>query len=276
MLRKVFLVAGLLALCLGLFAQGFEWGVKYGAGFSSVWGEDTVYDLNYKLTGDDATTNLSIMSDKNTAGFAQNAGLFFTIPLVSDKNMLLLQPEILWQSYSYFYKYEDMVPTSSDPAVNTAFSNSQTGSVKACMDYVTVPVLLKLQQNYMDEGDENHAIVNMFGYAGPSVSYLISNYTTLKDDIKDMKEQLADYVGNSDVYNSYSMVESGPDQQVDLKYDLVLGFGWNFKNVLKAGFGKDEWVLDVRADINLNSLGDNDTGNDFKLYGVTLNIGYKF
>jgi len=278
MLNKLILIACILFTSFGLFSFTYEWGIKYGAGVSSIHGKDLDYHLQYNFVNEDteASSSLTLMSNKHKFGFAQNFGLFATFPLCSDVNTFLIQPEILWQRYSNYYWFKDVTPATDDLMLAGQFGGSVNGTVLSRMDYVTVPVLFKLQQGKPEDLKENRAIVSMFGYFGPSFSYLLDSNTYKKNDILDLDDQIQDFVDNPDNDYTYAEAETPLDNLIGLKYDLVLGFGWNLKDVIRAGCCKDEWVIDARFNLNLNALGDGDTDNNFKLYSALLSLGYKF
>jgi len=288
MLNRLILIASLLVLMTGLFSAEPEWGIRYGAGISTIYGENMNYTLQYDFTRvllnqqADRDLYLRVRSGQQRADFAQSAGLFFAIPIASEINTLFLQPELIWQNYSYRYRFREVSVESNDLSLSSIHPAPVDGYIKATMDYVTVPFLLKLQQGYPRLMDENRSIFTMYGYAGPSISFLISNDTEQMEGIDDLNTTIVNFSANSmtdadtTMYYTYARRKTAADEVVALKYGLVLGFGWNFTDVLKTGLGKDEWTLDVRFDIGLNPLGDTDYSKNFKLCGILGSIGYKF
>ena len=288
MIKKLFLLITLLAVLAALSAAKIEWGIKYGAGVSSIHGSDLNYNRHYEITEtiyDTLSQGLGYLqarSNQQKPSFSQNFGLFATIPLTGDRNLLLLQPEILWQRYTYSYWYRDAHPESDDFVLQWMFPDQIDGFVDAKLDYVTVPVLFKLQQDSPEDEKENHAIVSMYGYFGPSFSFLLKDKLNYRGGILDFDQHVAEYMDGTTAdpdttrYYSAALTPASQENLIKTKYDLVFGFGWNLRDALKIGWGSDEWVIDARFNLNVNPLGDGNFGNNFKLYNALLSLGYKF
>ncbi|MBM4399633.1 MAG: outer membrane beta-barrel protein [Candidatus Cloacimonetes bacterium] len=288
MCNKFFFLIILLSLSLTMFASDFEWGIKYGAGVSQIHGSNLNYNLHYDFTKMDINNQIvdggyfEVTSNKQKHGLSHNAGIFFTYPLTADRNELLFQPEILWQRYTYSYWFKDCYPVTNNYGLTWPIWGKVNGTVESRLDYVSVPLLIKMQQDKPEDTKDNHAIVSMFGYIGPSISYLFDNKTTNRKGIKTLDNAVETLIANTltdaDIHQYYEYTKAlvSADKLIKIKYDLVFGFGWNIIDALKAGCGTDEWVIDFRFNLNVNPLGDSVTGNNFKLYNGLASIGYKF
>lgn len=287
MLKKSLLIACILLAWLMLCSIELDWGVKYGAGISSIHGKNLNYSLHYdfqSILNDTLLTDagyLKVKSNKQKPGFAQTAGLFFIFPLAQGENKLLFQPEINWQRYAYSYWFKGSEYKTDNFMLAWEFPGHVGGFVDNKLDYLNVPLLLKMQTNGTIS-PENEAINSAYAYMGPAVSVLVSNKTTFRGEISGLDNHVNTYVANSladadtTQYYSVTKLSNAAEEPVSLKYDLVFGFGFNLQNVLKLGLGKDEWVLDTRFNLNLNPLGDFSKLNNYKLYSALVSVGYKF
>ena len=291
MLRKLILVACILATGLLLFSVDLDWGVKYAAGWSSIHGKDVNYKLQYDVTNyvTDPSNNviaydegyMKVKSNQQKYGMSQAAGLFVTFPVAKGVHTLLFQPEINWQRYTYSYQFNHRIPDTNSFLLQAVYPYHVDGHIDATMDYINVPLLFKMQKDDPEDTKENQAITSMFGYIGPSVSYLINSKVSYQGDLKTLDSSIRNFTQNSLTdadtlgYFTYAKLPFGVDKISKLKYDIVFGFGWNLKNVLKLNCQKDEWVIDTRFNLNINKLGDVADGDNFKLYNILLTIGYK-
>jgi hypothetical protein len=287
MLKKLFLTTVLLTLAFYVFSLDYEWGVKYSLGMSQIHGKDLNYTSHYDFesTLNDTLTfdagYVEIRSNRQKHGLSQNAGVFFSFPLTSAETTLLFQPELLWQRYSYSYWFKDRYLDTNNFMIGGSLWDKVNGYAYSTIDYITVPMLFKMQQNNPPEVAANHAIVSMYGYFGPSVSFLIDNKVTLQKDVKTFDNNVQTLVEDSQndadltQYYTYDKTPSSAEELASMKYDLVFGFGWNLRDALKIGWGKDEWVLDFRFNLNINPIGDSVTNKNFKLYNGLVSLGYK-
>ncbi len=285
MFKRLSLFLLLIITCTMLFS--FDWGIKYGAGLSENYGDNSAYNLLYNLTvvtNDTIFTNagsLNHVANHRKSGLAHNAGLFFVLPLTGDVNEFQIQTEITWQRYNFSSKFERVYPMPSGGILAAAFPDFVNGSVCSTIDYVTVPFLFRMQQDKPAFQDTNEAIVGYFGYVGPSVSYMFNHEITNKDGIKELDDAIKKLVADSEtdfVTNqnyTYTKYENSTDKIKKIKYDMVFGFGWNLQNVLKIGLKRDAFVLDARFNLNLNQIGDADINNSYKLISGIVSLGYK-
>ncbi len=272
--------------------QTFNWGMKYGAGVGSIWGNELNYKLRYEFYIQDSDQSLHPMgrytntSKHGSIGTSQNLGLFFSFPMHQAATTILLQPEILWQRYSYSYsfdnQYPDFIEYNSDSIVVSLFNHSLTGYVDTQLDYVTVPILLMLQQNISRYTEKRTKKFSVFSYVGPSFSFLMNhknNRSPRLDDLEDDMNQLVlDSQNDTDNYHSfiYKKISTATDDMLNLKYGFIVGFGWKLNDLYQWDIGKNEWSLDFRFDFNINDLSDTMTNSDFQLYSSTVSLGYRF
>jgi hypothetical protein len=266
----------------------FDWGLKYGAGAGSTYGNEMNYKLRYDfstLAYDHSTQQYGqymIQSKHSSIGIVQNLGLYFTFPIHQAETNLLIQPELLWQHYSYQYSFDKAMPQISDSLLAGLFNHALTGNIATQLDYITIPVLFKLEQDITRDMQINTTRVGVFSYFGPSFSVLFNHKNTNNNGVADLDNAIQDFVSTSqndaDTLHAFTFkrISSASDRLVTFKYGFVIGLGWNLKDLMRWGIGKDEWVIDFRFDFNINELGDSMTKNDFKLYSAIASLGYKF
>jgi hypothetical protein len=288
MINRVFCLSFLILFICSVSALTFDWGMKYGAGIGSVYGNELNYKLQYDfstLTYDHSSSPLGHyinLSKHGSIGISQNLGFFFRFPIHQAVTNIYLQPELLWQHYNYRYEFDKSLPQISDSLLAGLFNHALSGEVETQIDYLTIPVLLMLHQNITRDMETNKTHIGVFSYFGPSFSVLINNKNTHNNGVADLDNSINDMISTSqndaDTLHSftYKKISSATDELVAIKYGFVVGLGWNLKDLFLWGFGKDEWVLDIRFDFNINELGNSMTQKDFKLYSSIVSLGYKF
>jgi len=282
MFRRAILFSAFLCVFVGLFSFKYDWGIKYGAGLSSICGSDLRYNLHYDITAISTTTSdfgyLDINSNKAHNGISQNCGLYINSTLVKKTDSISLQSEILWQRYEYSYVFKNEALQTDNYTLATAFADTLKGSINQTIDYITVPVLLKLNQGltsvYVDK-NYNGAYI----YFGPSFSLLLKNKATEHDGIKALDDNVNAFVSDSysdsntdQVYASEKRT-SASERIISQKVDFVFGLGVNLKDLFDMGVGKDEFFVDCRFDFGINPIGDATTYKDIKLFSTVLSLG---
>jgi hypothetical protein len=288
MINRIICLSFLILFLYSLSAVTFDWGLKYGAGVGSTYGEEQNYKLQYRFSSvayDGSSSPLGtyvIQSKHSSIGLAQNMGLYFTFPIHEDVTNFKIQTEILWQHYDFHYSFDKENPQISDSLLAGLFNHSLTGDIETQIDYITIPVLFMLHQDITRDLQINRTRAGFFSYAGPSISFLVNHKNILNNGVEFLDDSINDFVAtsqtDSDTLQSFraSKISSTTDDLVTLKYGFVIGLGWNLKELFQWGIGKDEWLIDFRFDFNINELGNSMTKNDFKLYSAICSIGYKF
>jgi hypothetical protein len=271
--RALLLLLPILVFCT-LGAQTFEWGVRYMGGVSSLMGADDSYVLHYDLH-DSGTYYGYLKAESETAsvGYAQGAGLYFMKRLTKEQDSIWLQPELLWHRYSFNYDFENRAMSSDNALLSVAFADTLKGSIHHTVDYISIPLLFKLRQE-MPENRKNEQFQGAYLYFGPSYSFLLEQTQSYKDGIKDFESDLESYVAGNPGMSS-GLCENGADQLLSHKLDLVVGTGFQLQDVFNLGLGKDTFSIDLRADVNLYSIGDAGMRKDFRMYSAMLSLGYR-
>ena len=220
-------------------AGGFRIGVKAGATYSNVSGDDVS-----QFTGSGYSTSIGDYK------LGYNAGISLTIPLSSD-GFFSVAPELLYNRKGYEIKSDQKTGL---PANVSKIESEQ----QRVLHYIDLPILAKINAG------------GLFFELGPQVSYLfgsrVKNQTTTKytDGTKDKvedKSEFVDYLGGirKDKYK-------GDLSNVDISG--VAGVGYMSEGGLSIG---------LRYARGFNSLIDSkDTDNEPKAFNnaYTLQVGY--
>lgn len=215
MKKLIFIAIGLVGL-VAVKAQDKtdtpQLGIKTNLNVTSFRGDD-VQDDDYKL--------------------GWGAGLYYHIPI---NQSLAIQPEVLYSRIGAKYK-KDYV---SQDGNSTTYSNSTT------LDYVQVPVLLKI---YPGGSRFNIEI-------GPQIGF--NTYASNKAKF-DTKLSTENY--NREVKTDLSKFVE------DIEYGAVAGLGYNIT---------DHVNFDVRYYLGLNDAFKDGVKTDAKNHGFTFGVGYSF
>lgn len=265
-----------------LWAGEFNWGVKYGLGTSSLHGAESDYELRYDIQQVGVVPGdfgyLKVRSRDTRSDISQQLGAYFVVPLVREHDSVSLHTELLWHRYGFRYKFADAPLATNQLLLATEFADTLKGNIDKTLDYVTLPIMLRLNQELAAE-DKQNSYQGAFLYLGPSFSLLINNDTVYRDGIKALNRDVVDFAAQSqldaDLETAYtsSKVESGTDELTLLKTDFVIGAGINLKDIFKMGIGKDEFVLDLRFTTGLNDLGAVPARKAFILKSIMFSIG---
>lgn len=220
-------------------AGGFRIGVKAGATYSNVSGDDVS-----QFTGAGYDTSLGSYK----VGY--NAGLTFSLPLSSD-GFFSLQPELLYNRKGYEITSSQK---SGLPSNVSKFESEQ----QRVLHYIDLPILAKIRAG------------GLTFQLGPQVSYLfgsrVKNQTTIKytDGTKDKTEDRSEFV-------DYLGGIRGEKYKGDLSNVDISG-------VAGVGYMTDGGLsFDLRYARGFNSLIDSkDTDSEPKVFNnaFTLQVGY--
>ncbi|PKN73880.1 MAG: hypothetical protein CVU50_01470 [Candidatus Cloacimonetes bacterium HGW-Cloacimonetes-3] len=284
MYKRVILLSLSLVAIVGLFSVEYNWGVKYGVGLSSIYGSDAAYNLHYDIRSIGATETsvgyLNLESDDADNGISHSFGAYFTSMLSKKQDSIWLQSELIWQRYNYTYKFQGRMLQTDNLMLANTFADTLNGKIKQTMDYITIPLLLKLKQDSHANVLDGH-FDGAYIYFGPSLSVLVNNKSEKHRGVKALEDDIADFVADSyndaDATQAYasSRQESAGDKVLFHKTDLVFGMGFNIKNIFNMGIGKDEFNIDFRFNTGMYPVGDASTNTEFKLYSAMLSIGVK-
>lgn len=273
-----------LATIIGLFSLEYELGVKYGLGTSSAFGNESGYELLYNISSIGATTDdfgfIKLRSEETKRGLSHNAGAYFSFRMIKKVDSVWLQSEVLWQRYGYSYDFRNRAPYSNNPVLASAFADTLRGSIDQTLDYITVPVLLKLKQELPSDAPES-TYNGAYIYFGPSFSWLMENKSQSNRGIKALDNAIDGFVSDSvidaDPNHMYSSIrtETASDKVLPRKIDYVIGLGFNLKNIFNMGIGKDEFTIDCRFNAGMQPIGNGSTQKEFRLYSVLLSLGVK-
>lgn len=265
----VFMAQGL------LWAGDFNWGVKYGMGSSSLHGEEADYELHYDIARVGLNPPdfgyLKVRSFETKGDLSYQAGAYCSVPLFRNHDSVSLQTELLWHRYAVSHEFKDAALNTNQIVLATAFEDTLRGRIDKTLDYVTVPILIRMNQELPPE-KLDRSYQGAFVYFGPSFSVLLNNDTAYQKGVKALEQKLEDEYNDGVVY-TYRKVESGTDKLSALKADIVIGAGFAVKDIFKMGLCKDEFVFDVRFTASLNDLGDTPFRNSFNLRSIMLSIG---
>lgn len=282
MFKRAIILSIFLFTVMGLFALTYDWGIKYGAGLSSICGKDLRYNLHYDITAIDSLTSdfgyLDLNSNKARSGISQNCGLYFNTTLLKRVDSISMQAEVLWHRYEYSYNFKNKALTTNNIMLSTEFADTLRGSINQTIDYITVPVLIKLNQGLeSDYPDKNYN--GAYVYFGPSFSIKLDNKTTEHKGIKALDDNVDAFILKS--YNDANETQvlasnkrtSASEKVISQKIDFVFGMGFKLKDLFEMGFGKDEFFIDCRFDFGINPIGDAYNYKDIKLYSTILSLG---
>ena len=227
-------------------------------------------------------------------------GLYLTYQISKDRNSLNIQPEIYWnrisleysfegqnqQTYSYSGEYEYMFSDSTEHTysyngetlINVLNNATPVGSVKSVINYIKIPILIKIQREFEIKEVTNKG----FLYFGPSFGLKISHTKTYFDGSDDIEKYLKVYCNNTlyDVDSltscSYSKIINSIDEVKSLNFDFIFGIGWKFQNVFGVGLGKDSLILDLRNQIGLTNISNTTLNDRIKFYSFFITFGYEF
>ncbi|MCB5253283.1 MAG: hypothetical protein RBR69_09785 [Candidatus Cloacimonadaceae bacterium] len=272
--RSIVLILTIFAVC-ALGAQTFEWGIKYQGGVSALTGDDDSYLLRFDL--DDYGSDygyLQAESQTISSEYAQGAGLYMMKRLSKKVDSVWIQSEILWQRYAFSYDFEGKIPDTDNALLIVTFQDTLKGSIYHSADYISIPVLFKIRQE-MSEGLGGDQFQGAYVYFGPAYSFLLGNSSSSKAGVKDLEQSLQSYVEANPGMSS-ERYENGADVLVSHKFDIVVGTGFQLKDLFKLGLGSDTFSIDLRGDISIFKLGDAKERKDFRLISGMLSLAYKF
>lgn len=284
MFKKAVLLSIFLGTILGSFAYEYNWGVKYGAGVSSAYGDDSRYNIHYDIRTIGTTTAdlgyLDVDSRKAAAGLSQSFGTYLEFLVAKKMDSVWLLSELQWQRYNFTYEFTGSPLSTNSLILSSAFADTLEGSIVQTLDYLTIPVLIKLKQESMVNTNTEH-YDGAYVYFGPSFSILLNNQSGSFKGIKALQSDVDSFVSDSytdsnpaEVYAG-SRRESAGDKVLYHKVDFVFGMGFNLKNIFNMGICKDEFSLDIRANAGLYPIGNATTKTEFKLYSVLFSLGVK-
>mgnify|MGYP000861576780 CR=1 FL=1 len=286
MFKKAVLLSMFIIAIVGIHALDFTWGLKYGAGVSSAFGDDSRYSIHYNLNTIDNVSGtshfgyLALDSRKASSGFSQSFGPYLETQVAKKVDSVWLLSELQWHRYNYSYVFSGSALSTDNLLLSTTFADTLEGQIDQTVDYITIPLLIKLKQESIASATSEH-YDGAYIYFGPSFSVLLSNKSSRQKGINALDANIADFVANSytdadptKVYSS-SKTESASDKLLPHKIDFVVGAGFNLKNIFNLGIGKDEFFLDFRANTGLYSLGDAPTRTEFRLYSLLFSLGVK-
>ncbi len=282
-MKRASIVALLLISTLSfLGAADFNWGIKYGLGFTGIYGADSDYELRYNIREHAATVSdygyIKVSSSDNKMDLSQSAGLYANLRLFSKTSSIRLGTEVTWDRLVYKQQFRDKVPTTSGLGLSTVFNDKLEGHIAGTIDYFTVPLLISFNQELSEELKQEQ-YQGAFLYIGPSFSYLYEQTQSKSRGIDAFSQKVDDYVSNvlsnpdPTVTYSYSRQETGSDKFKEFKTDLVMGAGFALKDLFGFGLGKDEFVFDLRYKVSLDDLGDSGLRDAVGLRSIMLYIG---
>ncbi|MDD2228521.1 MAG: outer membrane beta-barrel protein [Candidatus Cloacimonetes bacterium] len=273
-----------LAFCC-LWSYGVDWGVKYGMGTSNIYGDDAHYIIDYSISTvvSGAASEfgyLRLESIDNEHGVSHNLGVYGSIKLTNNHDSIRLQSEMIWQRYRYTQKFEGKTLNTNNMFLATEFADTLSGKIERTQDYLTIPVLIRLQQEVASAVSGGY-YTGAFVYAGPSISLLLSNKSDKYKGIKALDDDINEFVSNSQTDSDLSQYyksqyhDNGADKLLPYKFDIVMGFGFGLKDLFRFGFGKDAFILDCRFTMGINPVGDAPYQTEFKLRSVVFSLGMK-
>ncbi|MDZ4121234.1 MAG: hypothetical protein U1C33_02340, partial [Candidatus Cloacimonadaceae bacterium] len=222
---------------------------------------------------------LSLDSKWGKNGAAHNFGAYYTRFLVKQKDSVWLHSELIWQRYNITYNFSGRTINTDNLLLANAFADTLSGSIDTTVDYITIPVLIKLRQELAERPDRHYE--GAFIYFGPAFSLAINSNTTKHKGISALDQNVSSFVAesytDSDPSTVYSARErtSGTGKVLAHKTDFVLGLGFHIKDILELGLGRDEYVIDCRLTGGLYPIGDGDSKTEFKLRSVVLSLGVR-
>ena len=277
--------SGLIAImCLAslslLGAADFNWGIKYGLGSSTLHGVDRDYDLSYDFylhdysSGTSYDGRLTVRSQESKDGLAQNAGLYASTKLFRKTDSIGLRAELLWHRYVFNHHFNDAEINAGSIYLAETFPGTVSGRVQHTVDYLTLPVLISMNQE-LSEAQKEKSYQGAFVYLGPSFSYKLDQSRSSYGGIKGFQRLTAgDQATNfTDPYHTSEKLPNGIEELNSLKTDLVVGAGFTLKDILQFGLGKDEFVFDFRFTMGMGDLGDAGIRDAVNLRSIMFSIG---
>jgi len=301
MKKGIMIITLLVIIASTVYGEIVDWGIHSGFVYSSNIGKDDTYNLNYNVYQNFSmidTTNQSnnLINDEILVGDylleserinlkpTMSAGAFLSYKISEGRNTFIIQPEINWMRYSLEFKFNDdyaqinnyFGETSYELADSTTYvhnfdgsnimstSNNIRNNVETTIDFIKVPLLIKLQREF---GDSNAGFI----YAGPSFGFKILDNTKILNDLKNIFDSYSDQ-DTLITYTSEKILNS-IDEMNSMQFDAVFGFGWKFSKFFGANLGKDFVTFDLRHIINFNDLTVNDK---LKFYSFNFLLGYHF
>ena len=312
MKKQLFIIALFVLIISSIHGEIIDWGIDFGSTFSKNIGENDVYRINYKVYQnlsfiDTTSPDSTVISDEILIGEylltsdvieikpSFSFGVFLCYKLSEGRNSFIFQPEVHWTRNTYEFNFRDYVPLISsyndsiqyqlydETFYNHLFDGStmmeyadnfRFNKVSTTVDYIKIPLLLKLQREFFTEDKINFVMNSGFLYVGPSFNLKIIDNT----DLSDVLENYFDNYDDLDSLTSYSSskVSSSVDKIKSLQFDLVFGIGWKFNNVLGIGVGKDSFSIELRTSINLHNISNAKENYDLKFYSFGILLGYYF
>lgn len=265
-----------------LWAGELNWGIKYGLGTSTLRGEEIDYELRYDIL--EAGQNpsdfgyLKLRSHETSSNISHQAGAYVSVPMIRNRDSISLHAELLWHRYAFSYRFADSPLSTNQLLLAAEFADTLSGSIDKTMDFITLPVMLRLNQELAEE-DKQKAYQGAFLYLGPSFSFLVNNHSLTKNGIRALDQDIADFVSDSqsdaDPNQAYASrkVDSGTDELSAVKTDFVIGAGINLKNIFNLGIGKDEFTFDIRYTTGMHDLGGAPSRKAFVFRSIMFSIG---
>ena len=301
MKKGIMIITLLVIITSTVYGEIIDWGIHSGFVYSSNIGKDDTYNLNYNVYQNFSmidTTNQSnnLINDEILVGDylleserinlkpTMSAGAFLSYKISEGRNAFIIQPEINWMRYSLefkfneenaliysyegsnFYELADSTIYIHNYNGEEVMSTSQivSNNIKTSVDFIKVPLLLKLQREF---GNSNAGFI----YAGPSFGFKILDNTKILNDLKNIFDSYSDQ-DTLTTYTSEKILNS-IDEMNSMQFDAVFGFGWKFSKFFDVNLGKDFVTFDLRYIINLNNLTVNDK---LKFYSFNFLLGYHF
>ena len=303
-MKKRIITLFLLVIIVSMvYGEIIDWGIHTGLQLSNNIGKDNRYSLNYNIYQNFTmldTTNQSnnLIKDKILVGSylkestkiksypTFSAGAFLCYRISEERNVFIFQPEINWMRYSLEFEFDNDSQNvyfegqkTYILADSTTYEHNYTGKnimslvnnvrnkVTASVDFIKIPLLLKVQREF---GEGNAGFI----YAGPSFGFKILNETKILNNLKDTFDSYSDQ-DSLTTYTSERILNS-IDEINPLQFSAVFGFGWKFNKVFGVGLGKDYLTIDLRNELGLNYLSNLSVNNKLKFYSFNLIAGYHF
>jgi len=300
MKKGIMVITLLLIIASTVYCEIVDWGIHSGLVLSGSIGKDNTYNLNYSVFQNFSmidTTNQSnnLITDEILVGDylleserinlkpTFSAGAFLSYKISEGRNVFMIQPEINWMRYSLEFNFNESAQInyydgaiSYELADSTIYvnnfdglnimstSNNISNNIKTTIDFIEVPLLLKMQREF---GDNNAGFI----YVGPSFGFKILDNTKVLNDLKDIFDSYSD-LDTLTTYTSEKILDS-IDELNSMQFDAVFGFGWKFNEFFGIGLGEDFVTFDLRHIINVNNLTVNDK---MRFYSFNFLLGYHF
>ena len=245
---------------------------------------DTTNQSNNLITDEILVGDYSLESNRMDLTPTVSVGAFMSYKISEGRNVFIIQPEINWTRYSMEYTFNELNQIINSVAGSTGYiladsttyihnfdgttimnsSRNIRNNIKTTIDYIEVPLLLKVQREF-DTSNSS------FIYIGPSVGFKIFDNTEVLNSLGDIFDSYSD-LDTLTTYTSEKILSS-IDEMNSIKFDAVFGFGWKCNEVFGIGLGKDFVTFDLRNIFNVNNL-TSDKG--LKFYSFNFLFGYHF